>query len=144
MTTILKTDAVTEALKEIVAGKEDFVYPYHETQCFYTDPEDRTAPSCIVGHVIDAIDHEALERLGEYEMQDGESFSVAEMNNGKRFNQRFDLDFDSATLQEALQAAQEVQDLGIPWGRSWEAYQRVLAGENRRTVVDGIRDEFGR
>jgi hypothetical protein len=122
MTTILKTDAVTEALNKAIETKgEDYVYPKYEVGCTYTDREDgAVAPSCIVGWVIDAIDHEALERVAKYEESEGESFSVPELVD------HAGLEFDNDRLADALQAAQSVQDQGAPWAYAKLAYTRVL------------------
>lgn len=135
--TLLKTDAVTEALHKAVAEKGgDYVYPWHEVQCSYTEPGEReegsVAPSCIVGYVIDAIDHDALERIAVYEEREGESLGVGELFD-------VDVDFQDETLLVALEAAQRVQDRGAPWKYSQIVYDRVIArGPDCGSVEDAV------
>ena len=46
---MISTDAVTEALRKTVEGREDFVYDRGDRGCRYAS---NGAPSCLVGHVI--------------------------------------------------------------------------------------------
>jgi hypothetical protein len=133
VSTTLKKDAVTEVLEKVVAEKgPDYVYPYYSTQCFYSDPEDREAPSCIVGHVVAALDHDAFVELAGYERDNGESLSASQLGSDGY------AEFEDDTLRSALQAAQEVQDQGSPWSEALEAYRRVLGGEEAYRVTEEI------
>lgn len=135
MSTTLKKDAVTEVLEKVVAEKgAEYVYPYFETQCFYADPADTTAPSCIVGHVVAALDPHAFQEIAAHEVDSGESMSVAQLSGDSYVG------FEDQRLADALQAAQSVQDGGSPWAEAMEAYRRVLAGEEAYKVAEEISD----
>lgn len=112
MTEKYTAEQVLDVLAKVVAGKEDFVYrldqrhPNGVVQCNYA--EDDGSPSCIVGHVIAALDPHLFRDLAEEE-KDGDSLSV--MSTSHYFRSHFE---DRAL--EALQAAQRAQDGGSPWG----------------------------
>lgn len=142
---VLKKDAVTEALRAAIAEKgEEYVYPAWQEGCSYSTREGQ--PSCIVGWVVAALDPEVFKKVHEYEVDSGESTCVANLEKGTESSYEaeyyFGLEFEDSTLTEALQAAQDVQDTGGPWRVAQVAYDRVLAGEGRYSVVDELTRSF--
>lgn len=150
-------DAVSEALHAAVAAKgEEYVYP-NLGECRYAEHAgDSIAPSCIVGYVVDALDHDLLENWAEYEDVVGEGFEISEatfteeydyeeildengdyLHSGEPQRGRRAIDVDATTL-DALQVAQSLQDEGKPWGDAEEGFNRVLAGEDWMWVENEI------
>lgn len=159
--TIFTRDAVSEALHKAVETKgADYVYPDWNFGCHYADAEaEYQAPSCIVGHVVAALDPELFQNWAEYERQaQGDSFSVRDAMYGDEYDYAEVLDEDGLWVgvgeaqkfrkalsaddrtRDALLAAQRVQDLGQPWGDAQEAFDRVMAGEGEGAVVEEIID----
>jgi hypothetical protein len=132
--TYFTTDAVTEALHKIVAEKgEDYIYPngISGRTCFYAQGG---APSCIVGHVIAALEPEAFREIAAAERVAG-SFGAIEAVNGFEYGDEID-NYSSTphltsdeTLEQALSAAQTAQDGGMTWGEAMNAYDRIVGGE---------------
>lgn len=133
MSKTLKVDEVTEALNAAVEEKgEDYVYPNAGDSCTYSDPyADEPTPSCIVGWVIAAVAPKVFEKIRREEASEGESMGVHSLANNGYIKA-------DEVLKEALQAAQSLQDDGHPWGVAREAYNRILAGENRFDVISEI------
>jgi hypothetical protein len=126
MTTLTK-NAVTETLKSLLAEKgEDYIYPGAGRHCTYSEGDG--APSCIVGHVVAALDTEMFERIVEVERYDGESWSAAQMFSEGFGDDRIVVSTDSKVLAVALQAAQYVQDTGASWGNAVKAYNEIIKG----------------
>lgn len=101
---------VLETLREVVAGKEDYVYePQQEGQsmCLYVheDEHGRKTPGCLVAH--------ALVRLGGsisgLEESEGSGPLLASVKAG--------LSLEDASV-EALVQAQVAQDSGYTWGEA--------------------------
>ncbi len=158
---MLKKNAVVEALHRAVAEKgEDYVYPaassgYRGGACVYSERNEagEAYPSCIVGHVIAALDPEEFQAIVEYEQRMDESFSVNELIQGKhgsyeieyggnRYAEAFvpALLMEDADVESALSIAQSLQDSGCTWGEAQEGFDRVLAGESRWVVENEIRE----
>lgn len=155
---------VTKALKKAVEAKGGgYVYPHARppysyensfARCSYTNADG--SPSCIVGHVVAALDPSVLEKVGEYERESGESFGVEVLVTGfDEFGRDYEYDeYDEpiepepgypilakdarfevdGMVQAALAAAQTVQDMTGTWAEALDAYKRVLAGEGRYAV----------
>lgn len=124
--TILTKDAVSEALHKAVAEKgEDYVYPRANEGCRYADPYNPEVPSCIVGHVVAALDPETFKRIGQREEENEMSFSATYLLDDGPFG----LDPEDDSVVAALQVAQSLQDLGLPWGYAQEGFDRVIKGE---------------
>lgn len=122
-----------ETLREVVAGREDYVYPYSNGETnydckyfedvievahggFYEDFEypdhpDRGAPSCIVGHV--------LHRWG-VTLNDVEGMNSDGVHG-------IGLLFADAKAEQLLMRAQTLQDLGDTWGDA--LYEAIIAAE---------------
>lgn len=113
------TDAeVAKALRETVEGREDYVYDsgrINDGGCYYSMPNG--SPSCLVGFVVAKLNPDAFEKVVEWE--DGGDFGdVADMTNVT------DGEFNISTeVRRALQAAQEKQDSGAPWGEALDAFE---------------------
>lgn len=126
MTTLTK-NAVTETLKSLLAEKgEDYIYPGAGRNCTYSEGDG--APSCIVGHVVAALDPEAFKQIVEVERYEGESWSAAQMFSEGFGEAGATVATDSAVLATALQLAQEVQDSGASWGDAVKAYNEAIKG----------------
>ena len=108
--------------------------------CYYTLPtkhEGEYVPSCIVGQIIDRVDHAALQVIGELEAEtnlscgayavlDGVWSSWSdEDGNAPEEERQFTED---ETLIRALDRAQGVQDDRGTWGEAYEAYREFLEG----------------
>lgn len=142
--TVLTKDAVTEKLNGLLEAKgEGYVYPMGGSGCFYAEPGG--APSCIVGHVIAALDPDLFKDVANAEGFQGESYSAKEVftdgfelpptddwtleereNFEHGYGPRRKGETESTVLTMALQAAQEVQDGGGTWGEAVEAYNLIL------------------
>jgi hypothetical protein len=134
----LNRDAVSETLHKIVEETgPDYVYQIPEGtygDCVYADPV-TGAPSCIVGHVVAALDPEAFERMAKFEDEAGPFtiMSAIDPNDWARVD--VGLEVDSADLRSALAMAQEAQDRGMTWGEAQEYFDRVLDGEDREELI---------
>lgn len=111
----LTVEKAHELLKRAVAEKgEDYVYQpetvgTYNRRCRYFGPEG--APSCIVGHVLAymgvSIDPESYEnRVGVWTLGQEELLRA-----------------DAAAI-EALSVAQDVQDMGGPWGSALREFEQ--------------------
>lgn len=160
MTFKLKTDAVTEALEAAVAAKgEDYHYRGYVRadqgaalpgSCSYANEDG--SPSCIVGHVVAALDPRLFAEMVEAEKVEG--FPVTELKSGVDIVQYDEYDeverqvfiepvkSDGPELFEALRVAQVLQDNGHSWGEALEAYRRTLAGEDSYTVELEIKARY--
>lgn len=150
-------DAVSEALHAAVAAKgENYVYPKDEYDgCVYSARDGgKIYPACIVGHVVAALDPELFQNWAEYEVESNESFTVSEgaardypyeykqyedehgywVCDGDPQRVRKALDVDDNVTIDALASAQAIQDSSLPWKLSQEAFDRILAGEDREAV----------
>lgn len=118
-------DDVLKTLKEVVKGKEDYIYKRPERRakhggnaCFYTTPEG--APSCIVGYVIARLDPELLQEIKGYEDRNRQSFPFSPYTKVARnpLNKvKAEFEPDAIIL---LQRAQTEQDAGNTWGEALE------------------------
>lgn len=149
----LEINAVSEALERIVAEKgEDYVYPLAGDDCVYAEKtSDGYVPSCIVGHVVAALDAEAFKNAAEYEQVNGESGGVSDFFQygfyyGDDRNDWGEYPEESEEYQpgiihdevltSALQIAQTTQDYGFTWGEALENYRAVLADPSRFMEID--------
>ena len=127
MTSKFELEGVMKTLREVVAGKEDFVYTTEHEECIYA--EDDGSPSCVVGHVIARLDPELLAKVAEgerFELESGEIAYNSDTVSGL-FN-AYGLPKGSGVV---LRAAQKMQDAGVSWGEALE-----LAEESYKMVVD--------
>lgn len=154
-------DAVSEALHAAVAAKGgDYVYPQDEYDgCVYsTRVGEDIYPACIVGHVVAALDPELFQNWAEYEVESNDSFTVTSgaardypydhkqyededglwISDGEPQHVRKRLDVDDNVTIDALASAQVIQDSSLPWKLSQEAFDRILAGEDREAVENEI------
>lgn len=135
------TDSISRALHAAVRIKgEDYVYKSPvgngSDQCLYTTPTG--APSCIVGWVVAKTDPDLLRDLKDYEWSGERPTSMAAGDlTADRGSVRYVPEDDVAA--EALIAAQQIQDEGMSWGAAMQAFDRIIAGEPRREVVNEIR-----
>jgi hypothetical protein len=161
MTFTLKTDAVTAALDAAIAAKgEDYHYKgmtpvtnrYLGATCVYAEADG--SPSCIVGHVVAALEPELFRQM--HEAEEGEGFPVTELETGLAVT-RYDEDdrplqetviervkADNEALYEALRVAQSLQDQGYSWGEAGEAYHRTISGEDSYEVEREIKARYGK
>lgn len=142
--TVLTKNAITEALNKAVEEKGgDYIYitpdgyqayPESGLSCRYSDHDGN--PSCIVGFVVAALDPEGFAKLAQHEESEGESFGVDLIDE-------YDFaKFEAYETISALQAAQSVQDDGMPWSYAQEAYNRVLAGESQWAVQNDLLERW--
>lgn len=103
-------DDVLKAARKIVSGKEEFVYDRYNG-CSYAD---RGAPSCLVGHVIAALDPKAFQRLEAVEAGRGTEAAQNLTDRGIYLDE----DFWTPEAAEVLAVAQDEQDRGARWGRA--------------------------
>ena len=117
-------DDVLNATRKIVEERGgDYVYDSESHGCVYAVGG---TPSCLVGHVINALDPEAFASLAEMEADRIMSMPVAELRDGDWLAE----DFWSDDAEVAMQAAQDAQDSGLTWG------QAVYAAENLGADAD--------
>jgi len=128
---------VTATLERVVAEYgEDYVYPKAGATCSYSEQGE---PSCIVGHVIAALNPEAFEKIAELEDATGVSGSATSVVLGNWEHTDWssavdeDEDLNAVTLTEdgrlasALNEAQRQQDAGATWGIALSAFYTALA-----------------
>lgn len=109
---------INAALRKALDEKgEDYVYEHWSGSCDYAR---KGEPSCIVGHVLHALDPEMFEDVASHELDPGSgdlTFDAVAAD--------LELPFDSDQIT-ALRNVQAIQDLGRPWGDSvaagWIAY----------------------
>lgn len=143
------TDVVTETLHRIVADKgADYVYPNAGGTCRYSEPDG--SPSCIVGHVVAALEPEAFAKTVELEAETGDTTDARNYLAGWQTAYDWDrnyyqyetprlVDYES-TLAEALELAQRAQDGGLTWGQAVEYFDRhIVGGERFFDLCDEIR-----
>jgi hypothetical protein len=133
------TETVSKAIHEAVADKgPDYVYPGWESiGCTYGEGQfgGDYAPSCIVGHVIAALDIEAFKVIAEAETLAGESCGVSLINQGWDYIAE---DGEETTpnlgippeAEGALALAQTAQDGGLTWGEALSFFDRSLEVES--------------
>src|SRR5690242_5783121 len=107
---------VTETIREIVKGNEDFVYDPQEdptggSYCVYSTPDG--APSCIVGHVINRLAPEDFKTIHGCEWYEDGGFATNLSASGYNYSEDFET---NTSLQHALRQAQIVQDSAGTWG----------------------------
>lgn len=143
--TTFTPSAVSEALDRIVAEKgEEYVYPGASANCVYSQ---NRAPSCIVGHVVAALDPDYFSKVADYEEHTGESFGASELFDagvpddiqeyidatddyyGDYVNWVTPDDADDQRVRDALSVAQRAQDGGLTWGEAKGYFHRVMDGE---------------
>lgn len=121
-------EEVAEAVQMAVEEKgESYIYDeqnlHSETysmECVYANADDE--PSCIVGHVLYALNPEAFKRVVEFE-RDGEA------NRGDTsFNAVADNVETGLTTEQvaALFCAQASQDGGNQWGTARDAFMKRM------------------
>lgn len=127
-------DNVIAAMRKAVETKgEDYVYPMGG--CTYSNPDG--SPSCIVGHVLADVTPKTYDAIHKEENSTGVGqffFLVAGGSYTHRDSEGNETPVcgeihaptptETELLRAALDAAQQVQDGGEPWG---EAYDRFLA-----------------
>lgn len=136
-----------KALHEAVEQKgADYVYQspdsYLEECAYSTTPDQGSAPSCIVGHVIAKLDPETFAKIVETEWsfnegdQDNEwgsstpaHWDVYTRSVGELTGEFPDLFADPDTVNLMAQA-QYYQDVGHTWGEAEEAALGVLEERN--------------
>lgn len=104
---------INAALKKALEAKgEDYVYEgWSDGACVYSLAAE---PSCIVGHVLHALDPEMFERVAEFEKDYNQSGGDNTFSNVvKRLNLPFE-----AEQHRALQNVQREQDDGRTWGHA--------------------------
>lgn len=128
------TNPVSEILHQVVAEKGgDYIYEHAGGDCFYSDPYDQSAPSCIVGHVLAKLDPEAFQKVAQKENDEESSFGVNEIPTSV---------WDYQTAQ-ALQAAQNIQDDGYAWSVAEKAFDYIIEnGGNSYEVAEIFRDKY--
>lgn len=139
MTIVLTKNAVQEALDKAIAERgADYRYTdTHKDGCYYAEWDEATevpAPSCVVGFVVDAIDHEAFEALARTEASEG-TFSAPEL-----VEYELGIAFEDGDIQEALSLAQQAQDEGLTWGQAREFAIRYLEGEPYSKIRSDMAD----
>ena len=138
MTIVLTKNAVQEALDKAIAERgADYVYD-SSNGCHYADWAEVTevpAPSCVVGFVVDAIDHETFEAVAQYEASEG-TFAVPELAEYGLAQ------FEDEDVQQALALAQEAQDDGLTWGQARDFAVRYLEGEAYSVLQKEMADAF--
>jgi hypothetical protein len=144
------TDAI-EALRQVVAGREDYVYPgaafgecfnfqsIQETPYYSGVPGPREArtpedlkPSCVVGHVLDLW---GLDRKYWFAVEGGIGTSCGELRDiWREHGDVFRIDGEAETV---LNCAQVAQDRGRTWGEAlasaearYELVMQKKAGES--------------
>lgn len=123
MTKKLTIKKAHKLLERAIAEKgESYVYdaPDGSDTCVYAveDDEGNLAPSCIVGHVLNYLDPEALQEAHFYEghrayFLRGAMESVSIPDETARY----------------LNGIQTEQDSGVTWGEAVHAYDYVLGDE---------------
>lgn len=119
------TEQIVKAAERVVEELgPDYVYAtkrrqnpqVSSQQCFYAEPDG--TPSCIVGRIIDKLNHSAFEEL---KLLEGGMWSPPALEA------LFELNTEFTTEQMyALSAAQRVQDWGEPYGRALDALKEEL------------------
>lgn len=127
---MISTDAVTEALRKTVEGREDFVYDRGDRGCRYAS---NGAPSCLVGHVIFEVAPETFRELEKYESVFGSSASVVTLVEENYSTPTLDID---ELTRDALSAAQNVQDCKAPWRYALMAYELVMSGYTEHDALN--------
>lgn len=105
-------EQVIGALREVIAGHEDFVY--RQPQCRYADESGN--PSCVVGHAVNQLDPEVFAVIRQTEVNLGRSPSIG-YSNEFREGEILGISNDGLLI---LQAAQAAQDGGETWGDALE------------------------
>lgn len=102
---------INVALKAALDAKgDDYVYEERLNGACVYSLEGR--PSCIVGHVLHALDPDMFERVAAFEANQGENNGDTSFSNVVvKLNLPFETD-----QRRALQEVQAEQDNGKPWG----------------------------
>jgi hypothetical protein len=131
----LPHDAVMETLRDIVQGKEDYVYNFTVSgwsECAYSNADG--TPSCIVGHVmrrLTPVFYRGVAEL-EYEEEGGAFinstsaqylFSEMSTEAGDFYSLTKPV-IDNRTIR-VLTRAQDMQDAGKTWGQALEAVEKM-------------------
>lgn len=108
--------------------------------CYYTVPEKhdgKYVPSCIVGHIIDKIDPDLLQIIGEQEDTYNTSCGADAVFSGtwgSWSDEEGNVSEDERTVIEddnlliiALSYAQDAQDDGKTWGQAYESFRAELS-----------------
>lgn len=117
-----KPATFTEAIRQVVAERPDFVYSSPNVMdgtCVYRDPK-TGEPSCLIGV--------ALDRMGELPSLDDlgrGSFLGLNTKGPHSLVESFHLPLTVEETEAALRA-QNVQDRGLPWATALEAYEAAL------------------
>lgn len=130
-------DRFTTALHEAVAERgADFTYtvPPNSTdgECCYAD--ENGAPSCGIGLAAEKFDHEFFVKIREHEANHGTfgASTIASAYYGGNVPKLPGLvklgDDQLSAFKSALDAFQQTQDRGYPWGAAQAAYDGVLDG----------------
>jgi hypothetical protein len=136
MTDFNRTTVTAELERVVAEYGEDYVYPKAGYTCSYSESGQ---PSCIVGHVIAALNPEAFAKIAELEDLTGASGSATSIVLGNWEHTDWasstdeDEDLGAITLTEdgrlasALNEAQRQQDAGATWGVALSAFYTALA-----------------
>lgn len=127
---------VTEALLQVIAEKgPNYVYPHAGGICSYSEDGQ---PSCIVGHVMAALDPEGFEKVVRIEEATGLSGDARDVLQGRWEKTDWGTDdvlydvgshtfTEDEALIRALSLTQSAQDVGHTWGEAYVRYEEVLA-----------------
>jgi len=117
-------DVLTAMRKAVEDRGKDYLYDnergVNDAGCYYSKPDG--TPSCLVGYVINALDHVEFVNVAEREVDRDES----EQSNHLR-GEWIPKNFWSDEADEALYAAQRYQDTGETWGYALAAAENLGA-----------------
>ena len=138
-------DNVIAAMRKAVETKgEDYVYRKARPSYSYTTPDG--TPSCIVGHVLADVAPKTYDAIHKEENSTGSSQLFSLVAGGSYTHRDSEgnetpvcgeihapTPTETELLREALDAAQQVQDGGEPWGQAYDRFLAVL-GLDREDV----------
>lgn len=132
----------------VEAKGRDYIYPrantsansYNEAICVYAEVsvDSKYAPSCIVGHLVAALEPEMFQHVAEIENSGYvESFGAGELLSGE-YDPEYYADADNVpvlgvetenrhAIDAALSLAQWIQDNGGTWGEALDAFDEYVA-----------------
>jgi|SRR5687767_2658597 len=132
-------DDAIEALRQVVRGREDFVYrdtrrdadPYERCVNWTREtPESEWQPSCVVGHVLmlwgfpdDLMDSCSASGISviRYDLN-----YMADPKSSKHREVPYEIDFEAGVILTAAQATQDSEER-LTWGRALEAAEWYYA-----------------
>lgn len=114
---MISDEQVLEALKVVVAGREDYRYIDDHSECRYAD-EKTGKPSCIAGHAVKRLTIDGFKYLRDVEIDMG-SWMISAYREEEV----------SISMQGllVLRTAQAVQDGGGTWGEALSAAENFFS-----------------